>query len=153
MNAERVHGGGELLASISERCGRLGQYGSVEVKADERGMATLNGRVATKSFISSSDFSSSVSESTFVLLESRVSVGDAMKGEVVWSFSNGRPGLRMLMLFQIPLGGRRAWRSFCRSSPCRGASCGCERRVRKASLALRGRQRNGMVKEQKRGWL
>lgn len=43
MNAESVHGGGELLARISERFGRRGQYCPVEVKGAVRGMATLSG--------------------------------------------------------------------------------------------------------------
>lgn len=43
MNADNVHGGGELLARISERFGRRGQYCLVDVKGAVRGMATLSG--------------------------------------------------------------------------------------------------------------
>lgn len=43
MNADNVHGGGALLARISERFGRLGQYCPVAEKGDVRGIATLSG--------------------------------------------------------------------------------------------------------------
>lgn len=99
--------------------------------------------------MSSSDFSSNISEWTLVSTESSVKVGDEVevfREEVVLTgFNDGRDALRMLMLFQIPRDGRRAWRSFNRSSLCRVASCGCERRLWKARLAGRGQHRNGMV--------
>lgn len=44
INADKVHGGGALLARISERFGRLGQYWPVVEKGIVRGgIATLNG--------------------------------------------------------------------------------------------------------------
>lgn len=43
MNADSVHGDGELLASMSERFGRLGQYEPVAENGVECGMATLSG--------------------------------------------------------------------------------------------------------------
>jgi hypothetical protein len=145
MNAERVHGGGELFASMSERFGRLGQYGPVVVKPLVRGMATLSGREGTKSVMSSSDFSSRSSdfESDLVSHESWVSVGDDVREEgTVFTLRTGFAVFLMLMLFQMPPDGRRAWRSFCRSSLC---LAGCERRSRKARLAGGRQDRHEMV--------
>jgi hypothetical protein len=68
MNADNVHGGGELFASISERFGRLGQYGPVVVKPLVRGIATLSGRELTQSVISSSNLSSKTSDLASSLL-------------------------------------------------------------------------------------
>lgn len=64
MNAESVHGGGEMLASISARFGRRGQYAPAAAKGELRGMATLNGLHGALSVISSSNLDSTISAST-----------------------------------------------------------------------------------------
>jgi hypothetical protein len=129
---------------MSERLGRLGQYGPVVVKPLVPGIATLSGRGLTKSVISSSDFSSETSdfESSLVSQKSGVSVDDDVEDDTVFTLNAGFADFLMLMPFQIPPDGRRAWRSFCRSSLCRA---GCERRIRKARLAGGRQDKHGMV--------
>lgn len=145
MNADKVQGGGELFASMSERLGRRGQYGPVVVKPLLRGIATLSGRDGAKSVISSSDLSSKASDlnSRFESMDPNVSVGeDVMDNGTVFTLSVGFAGLLMLMPFQMPLSVRRAWRSLDRSSLGRP---GCERRTWKARLAGGRQDRHGML--------
>jgi len=72
-----------------------------------------------------------------------VSVGeDVMDDGTVLTLSVGFADFLMLMLFQIPLSVRRAWRSFSRSSLGRA---GCERRTWKARLAGGRQDRHGML--------
>jgi hypothetical protein len=64
-----------------------------------------------------------------------------IEDDTVLSLNTGFADFLMLMLLRMP-DGRRAWRSFCRSSLCRS---GCERRKRKARLAGGRHDRHEMV--------
>jgi len=112
MKADSVHGGGALLASMSERFGLRGQYGPCAPKG--RGMATLSGREGINCSISG-DFSSSPSDGS-MSLHSADSRG--LEGECDWletavsieavevlSRRNGGSDLRLLIttFFQPPL--------------------------------------------------
>lgn len=65
-----------------------------------------------------------------------------MDGGSVLTLSVGFDDFVMLMLFQMPLSVRLAWRSFSRSSLGRA---GCERRTWKARLAGGRQDRHGIL--------
>ena len=72
-----------------------------------------------------------------------MSVGeDVMDDDTVLTLSVGFAVFFMLMLFQIPLNVRRAWRSLMRSSLGR---IGCGRRTWKARLAEGRQDRHGIL--------
>lgn len=80
-------------------------------------------------------------------MESYVSVGeDVMDDGTVLTLSAVFADFLMLMLFQMLLSVRRAWRSFNRSSLCRA---GGERRTWKARLAGGRQDRHGMLPDGK----
>ena len=112
MKADRVHGGGALLASMSERFGLRGQYGPCAPKG--RGMATLRGLEGTNCSMSG-DFSSSPSDGSISLqsADNRGFEGEcdwfetevSIEADEVLNRKNGGSDLRLLIttFFQPPL--------------------------------------------------